>query len=228
MVRILGTVISIFCTATVLTGLFALTIVWGQGNLTRESISDVVSVLKGEPITVDEDSLKKKDEIPSYDDIVKARTSRILSISARETELAIFQQAIEDQANSILNERGELEGFRRKFRAELTQEQEKIVSESIEQARGILLKMDAESAVEKLDVMSIAEAVVLLKGMPEKDAARVLDQFRERITGKDPVERVKKAEEIYKAIYLGNPLITPVNNALQAMDEKVAGESKQR
>ena len=228
MIRILGMVITIFCTATVLTGVLSLAFVWSQGILTRDSAEDIISVLKGEPIAVDEETLKEQDEIPSYDDIVDARTARILSISSRETELAIFQQAIEDQVSSIKSDRGKLEQFRETFQKELSAEQDKIVSESIEQARGILLKMDPESAVEKLNILDVSDAVVILKGMPEKDAARILDQFRQRIAGKDPIMRVKKAEEIYKAIYQGNPLIKPVNNALQALDDLGTDLSKQR
>ncbi len=228
MFRILGMVISIFCTATVLTGFVALAIVWGQGNLTRETGENIVSILKGEPITVDEESLEEQQEVPSYKDIVKARAARILSIAARESELTIFQQAIEDQVKYITSERGKLEQNREAFRVELKQEQEKITSEAIVQARGILLKMDPESAVEKLATLDVTDAVVLLKGMPEKDAARVLDQFRQRINGKDPIERVKKAEEIYKAIYKGNPLINPVEKSLQAMEDQGAGAAMLR
>ncbi len=220
MFRILGMVISIFCTATVLTGFVTLAIVWGQGNLTRESGENIVAILKGEPITVNEETLEKQQEMPSYDDIVKARAASILSISARESELAIFQQAIEDQVKFITSKRGELEQDREKFRAELLQEREKITEESIVQARGILLKMDPESAVEKLLALDVTDAVVLFKGMPEKDAARILDQFRQRINGKDPIARTKKAEEIYKAIYQGKPLIDPVEKSLQAMEDK--------
>jgi len=228
MFRLLGMVIAIFCTATVLTGFVALAVVWGQGNLTRESGENIIAILKGEPITVDEESLEKQQEMPSYDDIVKARAAKILSISARESELAIFQQAIEDQVKFITSKRGELEANRKTFRDELKQEREKIASEAVVQARGILLKMEPESAVEKLLTLDVTDAVVLLKGMPEKDAARVLDQFRQRINGNDPITRTKKAEEIYKAIYKGSPLIEPVEKSLQAMENNGAKATELR
>jgi len=228
MFRLLGMVIAIFCTATVLTGFVALAVVWGQGNLTRESGENIIAILKGEPITVDEESFEKQQELPSYDDIVKARAAKILSISARESELAIFQQAIEDQVKFITSKRGGLEQNRESFREELKQEREKITAEAIVQARGILLKMEPESAVEKLLTLDVTDAVVLLKGMPEKDAARVLDQFRQRINGNDPIARTKKAEEIYKAIYKGSPLIDPVEKSLQAMEDNGAKATELR
>lgn len=228
MFRLLGMVIAIFCTATVLTGFVALAVVWGQGNLTRESGENIIAILKGEPITVDEESFEKQQEMPSYDDIVKARAAKILSISARESELAIFQQAIEDQVKFITSKRGELEQNRKTFREELKQEREKITAEAIVQARGILLKMEPESAVEKLLTLDVTDAVVLLKGMPEKDAARILDQFRQRINGNDPIARTKKAEEIYKAIYNGNPLIDPVEKSLQALEDNGAKATELR
>ena len=228
MFRILGMVIAIFCTATVLTGVLALGIVWSQGNLTRKSAADVASVLKGEPIAVDEDAIKKENDLPSYDDVVSSRTSMILSLSTRETELAIIQQAITDQLNAIRSESEQLEQYRGTFQAELKKEEEKIVSESAEFSRATLLKMDPESAVEKLSKLDISDAVLLIKGMGEKDAAKILDQFRERITGKDPVERVEKAEEIFKAIYQGNPLIGPVDEASQAMKDLDTGAGIRR
>ena len=47
--RILGTVIAIFSTATLLTLSLVLAYTWGQGNLTDESGKEILAILKGEP-----------------------------------------------------------------------------------------------------------------------------------------------------------------------------------
>ncbi|MCA8986301.1 MAG: hypothetical protein KDA78_01580 [Planctomycetaceae bacterium] len=220
MMRILGTVIGIFCTATVLTMAAVLGYSWSQGNLSRDSGREIVAILKGEPHGSHTETDETDEEMTSFDEIVEKRTEKILSITARESELDVLKQAIDDQTSLVMNERKKLEQLKKTFRDELEEEYRRIQDESVEQARAILLKMDAESAVEKLTALDVADAVLLMKGMAEKDAARILDQFRQRIGGKDPIERVQKAEEIYKAIYRGEPLIAPVEAARKELQDQ--------
>ena len=177
MIRIIGMVIGIFCTATVLTCVVGFAYLSHQGNLTKDSLHEIRLILNGKPHGLLEEELNQKHDVPSYQDVVTERTKSILNISARESELEIIKKAIEDQTNIVFNERKQLEQLRQSFRTELTQEREAIVSSSATQARGILLKMDPENAVKKLLAMEPSEAVILIKGMQEKDSAKLLDQF---------------------------------------------------
>ncbi|MCA8983122.1 MAG: hypothetical protein R3C12_11275 [Planctomycetaceae bacterium] len=224
MLRILGTVIAIFSTATLLTLSLVLAYTWGQGNLTDESGKEILAILKGEPRPSELNREDEPEQMASFQQLEKQRVERILGISARESELSVLKQAIDDQTRFVLNERRQLEQLKKAFREELQSERDNLIAEATAQARGILLKMDPESAVEKLLSLPTEDAVILIKGMPEKEAAKILDQFRQRIAGKDPNMRVEKAEEIYKAIYRGDPLIQPVENARQAVRE--AGPEK--
>lgn len=217
MFRILGMVIAIFSTATLLTLSLVLAYTWGQGNLTDESSREILAILKGEPRPSELNRDDEPEQMASFQQLEKQRVERILGISARESELSVLKQAIDDQTRFVLNERRQLEQLKKSFREELQSERDNLIAEATAQARGILLKMDPESAVEKLLSLPTGDAVILIKGMPEKDAAKILDQFRQRIAGKDPNMRVEKAEEIYKAIYRGDPLIQPVENARQAV-----------
>lgn len=217
MFRILGMVIAIFSTATLLTLSLVLAYTWGQGNLTDESSREILAILKGEPRPSELNRDDEPEQMASFQQLEKQRVERILGISARESELSVLKQAIDDQTRFVLNERRQLEQLKKAFREELQAERDNLIAEATAQARGILLKMDPESAVEKLLSLPTGDAVILIKGMPEKDAAKILDQFRQRIAGKDPNMRVEKAEEIYKAIYRGDPLIQPVENARQAV-----------
>ena len=228
MARVLGMVIGIFCTATVLTAVAVLAYAWSQGNLTPEATREIVAVLKGEPRPSDLQPAETENEMASNEQLLKARTERILGISARESELAILKQAIDDQANFVIKERKQLEILKKAFREELAEQQEKVTSEAVAQARGILLKMEPESAVEKLLGLEVADAVILIKGMPDKDAARILDQFRIRIAGQNPEDRVEKAEEIYRAIYRGEPYLPPVARAQQGLMNPAAPADFQR
>ncbi|MCG6154509.1 hypothetical protein [Rubinisphaera margarita] len=229
MIRILGAVIGIFSTATLLTVALVFVYSWGQGHMSREAVLEIAAIVKGEPRPSD---LQKEEEVEmemtSYDEIVRKRTEKILSIAARESELAVLKKAIDDQTNLVMTERQKLEQIKKTFKDELEKERTALADEAVAQARAILLKMDPESGVEKLLALNTDDAVLLLKGMPEKDAARILDQFRERIAGKDPMERVQKAEEIYKAIYRGEPLIDPADRAQQALMDQPGGEIESR
>lgn len=219
MIRLLGIVIGVFCTATVLTGTLTLAYLWSQGTLNREASQEILAVLKGIPRPSDyrQEQAQPAENMVSYAEIAKMRTEKILNLSVRENELAILKQSLDDQLNSVLNERRQLAQLKKSFQTELAQEREKIITEAVAQARGILLKMETESAVEKLLALEPVEAVNLIKGLPEKDAARILDQFRQRIAGKDPNIRLEKAEEIYKAIYRGDPLRDVVDQAQRAL-----------
>lgn len=217
MLRILGTVIGIFSTATLLTLVLVLTYTWSQGNLNHETSREMVAILKGEPRPSDLKREQEPEVMSSFQQLEQQRVERILGISARESELAVLKQAIDDQTNFVLNERRQLEQLKKRFRDELQEERDNITSEATAQARNILLKMETESAVEKLLVLPTRDAVILVKGMPEKEAAKILDQFRIRIAGRDPNQRVDKAEEIYKAIYRGDPFIDTVNSASQSV-----------
>src|SRR6056297_1082884 len=157
MIKILGTVIGIFSTATLLTLTGVLAYSWNQGNLSPESTEEIVAILKGEPRPTPE-IMKEVDKVQaSYDEIEKKRTEKFLSLSARETELAVLKKAIDDQLENVKSESKKVEQLKSTFQQKLDEEYEKITMESVEQARGILLKMDPESAVEKLLAVDITD-----------------------------------------------------------------------
>jgi hypothetical protein len=71
-------------------------------------------------------------------------------------------------------------------------------SAAVEQARNVLLKTDTPTMLEHLMKLPLDDSLTLVKGMPEKKIAELLQAFS---TG-DP-KAVKRGQEIFQAIAQG-------------------------
>jgi hypothetical protein len=72
--------------------------------------------------------------------------------------------------------------------------------------------MASSDAVEKLMQLKLEESVALLKGMPEKTIAKILQEFES-----DPADpaRIQRGHEIFEAISRGEPNSTLVRTAAE-------------
>lgn len=212
MIRILGMTVAIFCTASFMTAIAFAGYLWMQGTLDEETYEQFALVLKGERITQQTDAPVEESFPDSNKEISEKRQKAILSLSERERELQVLKESIDEQSRKIVEERQQLEELQSTFRKELNTEREKIVDESAEQARSILLGMKPDAAVMKLMAVEASEAIILLKGMKEKDAAKILEKFS---TVQQADEQ--KANDIFRAIMRGKTevdLISQANNQL--------------
>ena len=82
----------------------------------------------------------------------------------------------------------------------------------MEQTRGILLALQPDDAIDTLMGLTADENVILLKGMPEKSIARILEQF---LSGEEN-ERVR-GQEVFKAISQGNPSKSLIDESLTGL-----------
>lgn len=212
MIRILGMTVAIFCTASVLTAAVLASYHWMQGTLDKETIDHIRLVMEGERISRETDVVVEESFPDTNKEIVQKRLTAILSLSARERELKTLKETIDEQSKKIVEERKQLETLQASFKKNLENEREKITTESAEQARSILLGMKPDSAVMKLMAVETEEAITLLKGMKEKDAAKILEKFS-TVKQAD----VQKANDIFQAIMRGRgevDLIKQANNEL--------------
>jgi flagellar motility protein MotE (MotC chaperone) len=67
---------------------------------------------------------------------------------------------------------------RKAFEDELARIEGEITSAGTEQARGVLLALPPKDAVRQLMHLTLAEDVVLMKGLPEKTVAKILKEFQ--------------------------------------------------
>lgn len=219
MAKILASTIGIFCTGTVITLLLAMGMFWQQGTLNEESVQEIQTILSGAPreiaAPIDPETAWKA----KYEEIVQERTGRILNIARREDELDLIKTALEKQSEQVVEERKKIEQSRAQFRLKLEEAKQEIVSEAAEQSRGILLKLPVEDAAEELMALDLKDAIILVKGMTEKDAAKILSEYRNPGRGgpeQTPL-RMKRAMDIFQAIYGGQPVANVVDNAAQTV-----------
>lgn len=201
MIRVLSMAIAIVCTATVATVVLLAGYLYSTGQVTRQTAADIKAVIRGEELTssVEDDANLTP---PSYQELAEQRALSVVGLAERERELSLVKASVDAQLAQILEERQALENLRKSFRAELKAERDKLTTETADQTRAILLGMNAELAVEHLAQLQLTEAVTLLQGMSEKDAARLLDKFRG--TAHEP-----RGQEIFQSIARSGALPQP-------------------
>lgn len=212
MIKILSMAVSIFCVATVGTLICGAAFLWYQGDLTDETVTDVKSILRGEDPAMNSVVRKENDPQPSFQDIANLRAKSILSLTEREAELQLVKQTIDTQIEDLVKRRELLDKKQAEFEKSLDEITKTIASEAREQARGILLKMKPELAAQNLLALTPEEAIELVKGMGEKDVARILERF--------PKGTEAAAEEIFMAIARGKPKLDAIENAKEGLNKK--------
>ena len=214
MIRSLVLVFSVFCIATLLSEGLALGYLWYGGHLNAEVVKDLRLVLTGQTEEVFKDVEIAAPVLPSSDDVTRARSMRILDLSAREEELSVLKAMITQKTAELLAQRTAFEKKKDEFNEQLKLVTEQMNAESAEQTRGILTAMSSAEAVENLMQLPLNQSVTLLKGMPEKTIAKILQEF-----AADPADpaRVQRGHEILEAISRGEPNSTVVRTAAEQL-----------
>jgi len=210
--KLLGILINCFCVATVVAELFGLGLLWFRGNLNSQRLEEIRVVLTG-----DEDpgvSIQDDPDVPqvSLEEVVNARARLMAELNAKDAEIAVFKSMTQEGAERLRQERAAFERQKQEFDEQLKSLQEKVRAEATEQARGILLALPPRDAVEQIMRIPVPEAVVLMKGMPEKSIARILKEF------KSTEEQVERGREIFEALAQGEP----EQSALRAQQNSTA------
>ena len=193
-------IIAVVCVATVLTEVLGVAFLWYRGQLSTNAMEDIRLVLAGQdPNAFAIDEEKKQDELSS-EDYINRRTMRILELNTRQEELDLLKKLVIDNRKELIDDQDTFEDKRLAFQEELQQLQTASTSAATEQTRGILSSLQPADAMSNLMALSIAENVVLLKGMPEKTIARILKEF---LNG-DENQR-QRGQEVFTAISQGKP-----------------------
>jgi hypothetical protein len=205
MIRSLGMILGACCVATLISQVIGLGILWYRGQLTSGTVRNIRAVLAGQDV----DSLSAgealpKDEVTS-EDVVRERSERVLEFSTLRNELSVLKSMVDSNRTSLLAEKDTFLKLRDDFEKRLKLLETERTSAAAEQARGVLLAMPPAEAVDSLMRLSLDEDVMLLKEMPEKKIAALLQQFS--VTqGKPPDEaRVTRGQKIFEALTRGEP-----------------------
>jgi len=214
MIRTLLVVISVFCVATVLSEALGVVYLWSQGQLDSETVQDIRLLLAGEePDLVDlaDDGTRGQ---PSRDQVVAERSMRVLELNTRQMELTALKNMITKNREEISDQQRDFQTQKSEFEDRLQQLQENNTSDSVEQSRGIVRALKPADRVEYLLALNVEQDIVLLKGLPEKEIGTILQEFAK---GDEPTQKI--GQEIFEAIYLGEPIGTPINQALDRLTQ---------
>lgn len=212
MIRSVRVLITVICAATVLSeGLFV-GYLWMTGRLTPQSLNDMRRLLAGEEPELDRSRAEAPEATPpSNDDVVRQRTDRVWSLHRRQEELVTIKDMITQRAERLKDLREDFDKKRAAFQQDLQRQSAELQSASAEQARGILKKLPPADAVQDLMALDLDKDVLLLKGMPDKDVARILQEF---LKGPDD-KQIERGKEIFEAISRGQPTRKIVDAGLQ-------------
>lgn len=204
-------VVGVFCIATVLAEAAGLALLWQRGQLTRDTLKDVRLALSG---TLHDNDRQQYEESPtraSAEEIVRKRTLRILDLSTREDEASKLKDMLNAKADGLIASQMEFEKKQEAFQKQLQELKDRETAEATEQARGILLALSPENAVQFLMGLSAEENIALLKGMPEKSIARIEEEFLNDQAG----QKSERGQQIFAALSRGLPVTGAIDEALE-------------
>ncbi len=208
MIRTLFVILGVVCVAVVLTEAAAVGMLWHQGHIDRETIQDIRLAVfdnRDDALAVEDDD----DELsPSSSDVVSDRSKRILLLDRRESELSLLEQWVDEKANQLTKDRNTFEQNKMMFEKSLTELNEQITSEAVNEARGILLALSPNDAVVMLMGADLEQNILLIKSMPEKKISGILTEFLNNegdLAPQEQMAREKRGHEIFEAISQGQP-----------------------
>jgi hypothetical protein len=196
------------CVAVVVSEAAALAVLWKSGMLTAHHVHEIRLIFSNSvPDEERERDAAEAAPLPSMQEVAEARAMKVLDFEKREGELTVLKNMAMNRAVDLDDEQARFRAEKKAFGDELARIEADLTSAATEQARGVLLALPPKDAVEHLMQLSLDEDVVLLKGMSEKLAAKILKEF------KSTPEQLARGREIFEAISRGLPVKELVDDA---------------
>ncbi|MEX0703449.1 MAG: hypothetical protein WD069_15240 [Planctomycetales bacterium] len=213
MIRSALVVFCVVCVATVLSETLGLAFLWHRGQLSTENLREIRAVLRGESRVEQSVADEAEKRQPSAAEVMRVRAMSILDLENREQELHILKTTVVTNEDQLIANRTEFEQRKRRFEEQLAKLLDDARSEATEQGRAILQALAPDSAAGSLMQLDLDEAVVLLKGMPEKNIARILKEFQN-----GPAAQQQRGKELFEAITRGEPKASLIEGADEKRD----------
>jgi flagellar motility protein MotE (MotC chaperone) len=213
MLKFVMIIVACVCTTVVVSETTALLVLWQRGMISAHHWREIQLVLMNR--TADDRPDDEKDEVsefPSAQQLARARAVKTLNFDKREGELFTLKGMADGKRDDLETQQKQLRAQRKAFEDELAQIEATLTSASTEQARGVLLALPPKDAVRQLMQLSLTEDVVLLKGMPEKNVAKILKEFSVTIattavdaSGERKETPAERGRKIFEALSRGEP-----------------------
>lgn len=176
-------------------------VLFAKGRLTPETVQEIRDILRDPStlaVTTDKTQEKSTTAAVTADDVVKARALRILQIEQREREQQLLKGYVVDARSIVAKDREVATKLRKDYEDERRTVAEREKSAAVEQARNVLLKTDTPIMLEHLMKMPLDDSITLVKGMPEKKIAELLQAF-----SSGDQKAAKRGQEIFQSIAQG-------------------------
>ena len=226
MMRTLWIVLSVCCVAVIVSEVSGAAILWSRGFLTARHLREVREVFEPqekEAVALDAES---QPVMPSSQDVLRERSMRVLSLTSLESDVGLLKAMLDTERTSLSAQSAAFQQERAAFKAQLQQLSDETAVAARDQARGVLLALPPNEAVERLMQLTVTEDVLLLREMPENKIAMLLKELVTTPEGdaasanaRSTSERRQRAQEIFKSINNGEPRNSIIRSALSSLQQ---------
>lgn len=224
MIRLLMVLIGVISAVVVMAEMLVAGLLWTRGSLTRDSLKEIRLALSPPAAKAAAEAEASAESaakpMTSAQEVRDQRVGRVLDLDARENELQLLKRLTIDSANQLISERQAFDLLKQAFRKELNEQVAKATGDATEQTRAILLASPPEEAVQRLMGLELDEDVDLLRGLPEKVIARILQAFQR------DVKSAERGQQIFEALYHGSPTVPLLNATETRMDQGAAATGR--
>lgn len=195
-----------FCAATFLAQICIVGLAASKGNVSRQSIAQVIGLLNG--IDIQGARLKqalisaRDTPTPLYQDVLDAKTNALLQLDSRSRALDNFQRQLSDQQREFQKK---VENFdERRVQFEMQQEKQRTGTQlnKLKEVQTILENMAPEEAKKQLFIKlvnnELADVVSIIRGMPSDKQKKILAEFTQP-------EDHQKLADVLREIRRGQP-----------------------
>lgn len=195
-----------FCAATFLAQICIVGLAASKGNVSRQSIAQVIGLLNG--IDIQGARLKqalisaRDTPTPLYQDVLDAKTNALLQLDSRSRALDNFQRQLSDQQREFQKK---VEDFdERRVQFEMQQEKHRTGTQlnKLKEVQTILENMAPEEAKKQLFIKlvnnELSDVVSIIRGMPSDKQKKILAEFTQP-------EDHQKLADVLREIRRGQP-----------------------
>ncbi len=198
-----------FCAATFLAQVCILGLAASKGNVSRQTIAQVIGLLNG--IDIQGERLKqaligaRDTPTPSYQEILVAKSNALLQLDYRSRVLDNFKRQIDDQQRELQKKIEDFDERRKQYELQQEKQRTGMQLDNLKEIQTILENMAPEEAkkqlIKKLINGELMDVVSIIKGMEPGKQKKLLAEF----TSPSDVEELAK---VFKEIRRGQTLPT--------------------
>ncbi len=197
MLRTLAALIGLASFATVLAASIVIGYLVSEGRFSSQVVS---AVMAGKVLATRSDSTAAAPVPPTSSETETSRTLQTLELNARADNLRLLKDLLTKEADRLSKDRAAYEQSRKTFEEQLATVRAQAVAEATEQARQVVKALPPKEAIGYLLGLEETGALRIVKGLPERNVAKILQEFA---AGTD--EEQQRGRSLFEAIAAAQP-----------------------